>query len=617
MLIKVISVVAPIGLYATTQVFNCAGFDDQTLPHPTDCTRFINCAHEVAYEFPCPPRTFFDPTDGVMRCTFDSEAKCTAYRASGFDNCKNKDAGQYASITENKYFDCDGAGNTTNTHTCANTNEKYDAFKGSCSATAETLTHIASNPKTVRIQGGAVQHEVGGVWSAPLRAGNRTATGRNNGSGGLPDNIQCGVYSCPRATQHCNADLECEERNCTNWGGTCTVDKVCQGVGDAVACETKTCTNYLDVLGCTTGEFCEGSGAAIKCTEKNCTNWISNMNCQAGEMCEGTGTGIACNTKTCSNYGPILNCSTSDYCNGTGTGIQCTGKTCANQASILNCASDHKCTGSGASTKCEEKNCSNDAASLNCTGYYECDPSKTGNNMQCIDPHKCPSNWLTASQTLTPFWNKTGNEKAGGHGIYGNTWRYFDLPSTQSMHDFIKSFGFTKNHTGTPKPFPFSSTQDTAYRTYLWANVETFQDGTTYDGSNATLKGHGKLTSPDGWDRIGMFYRDDVSTGDDCAIFSWYKETVGHQNWEGGDADSYYSALTEDGRINVGDSSVKGAMWGFSVNSNIWVKLWELDSNDVTNWDKLWLRGTTVTSGPGKYCAYDNEPISSVAFSLW
>jgi len=563
MLIKVISVVAPIGLYATTQVFNCAGFDDQTLPHPTDCTRFINCAHEVAYEFPCPPRTFFDPTDGVMRCTFDSEAKCTAYRASGFDNCKNKDAGQYASITENKYFDCDGAGNTTNTHTCANTNEKYDAFKGSCSATAETLTHIASNPKTVRIQGGAVQHEVGGVWSAPLRAGNRTATGRNNGSGGLPDNIQCGVYSCPRATQHCNADLECEERNCTNWGGTCTVDKVCQGVGDAVACETKTCTNYLDVLGCTADEFCELSGAAIKCTTKNCTNWLSNLNCQAGEICTGTGAAIACDVKTCSNYASTLNCTANQFCNGTGTGIQCTGKTCANQAALLNCTTNEACVGSGSSTRCE-------------------------------------------------------GPKGQGIGIYGNTWRYFDLPATQTMQQFIASFGFTDNWEGRPKPFPFNSVQDRAYRTYKWAKAETFADGTFYDGSNNSLAGQGKLTSPVGWDSIGLFYRDDESgINDDCAIFAWYRETVGHTDWEGSSVERYYSALTEDGRINVGNSSIKGAMWGWDNAADTWVKLWELDNNDVTNWPKLWKVGDTVTNGVGKYVAYDNVQIDAVAFSLW
>ena len=54
---------------------DCNGFPDGTfLPHPTDCSKYFECDHNIAWPFQCANETWFDTT--INSCNWPDQVEC-------------------------------------------------------------------------------------------------------------------------------------------------------------------------------------------------------------------------------------------------------------------------------------------------------------------------------------------------------------------------------------------------------------------------------------------------------------------------------------------------------------------------------------------------------------
>ncbi|XP_069125631.1 acidic mammalian chitinase-like [Argopecten irradians] len=71
----VITTPAPVTVNPTAALEEyCVGIPAGTYPHPTDCSKFIQCANDLTYEMSCSPGTLFD--SGNLACVWADEANC-------------------------------------------------------------------------------------------------------------------------------------------------------------------------------------------------------------------------------------------------------------------------------------------------------------------------------------------------------------------------------------------------------------------------------------------------------------------------------------------------------------------------------------------------------------
>lgn len=52
----------------------CQGIENGLLPHPESCTKFIQCAHEIAYEYECQTDLLFNPQN--QTCDLPGNVDC-------------------------------------------------------------------------------------------------------------------------------------------------------------------------------------------------------------------------------------------------------------------------------------------------------------------------------------------------------------------------------------------------------------------------------------------------------------------------------------------------------------------------------------------------------------
>jgi hypothetical protein len=120
------------------------------------------------------------------------------------------------------------------------------------------------------------------------------------------------------------------------------------------------------------------------------------------------------------------------------------------------------------------------------------------------------------------------------------------------------------------------------------------------------------------YNRVKMMQGDGSSDGLDWAIFNFDKDS-------NGDYDGYSTTLayfagenTASGGTGGLGSDYYGIIWGW--NGASWNKLFQMNlpgNGDYSHrYAAWWTSGTTVTSGNGKYAAYDTLSISNIGFSF-
>ena len=173
---------------------------------------------------------------------------------------------------------------------------------------------------------------------------------------------------------------------------------------------------------------------------------------------------------------------------------------------------------------------------------------------------------------------------------------YFAMPSgPRTMLNYISSFGIKEDSQNTNTgnwPNGFASINATA---------TPISSNDYFDSGNVKIiQGDG---SADGGDWVIFFFKGNL--GD----FDGYWNNNGSA-WFGGE--NSYSGATNGGTV------ARGRVWGFDPSAG-WTLLYYLDVNSSgqnhrqPNW---WSSGTTVSSGYGKYSAYDSASITHFGFSV-
>lgn len=175
---------------------------------------------------------------------------------------------------------------------------------------------------------------------------------------------------------------------------------------------------------------------------------------------------------------------------------------------------------------------------------------------------------------------------------------YFPMPSgPRTMVDYMSSFGITGTSSNVNTgswPGGFANLNATA--TPITTN-DYFDSGTV-----SVIKGDG---SSDSLDWVVFYFKGQL--GD----FDGYNANTGSA-WFGGE--SAHSAATNGGTVTT------GRIWGFEplTGWNLLYVINPMASNTSYNHSSgdWFASGGTVTSGSGKYAAYDNLSITSFGFSV-
>lgn len=123
---------------------------------------------------------------------------------------------------------------------------------------------------------------------------------------------------------------------------------------------------------------------------------------------------------------------------------------------------------------------------------------------------------------------------------------------------------------------------------------------------------------------LAMFTGDGSSDSSDWVLFNFGNLGGGDFNpkWTGSQTGWAFfgGEFINQSASNNGLSLTKAYIWGFS-DAVGWVKLWQEPTATTSgSWghtNQNWYQsGGTVSSGDGKYAAYDNEPISYIGFSV-
>jgi len=174
---------------------------------------------------------------------------------------------------------------------------------------------------------------------------------------------------------------------------------------------------------------------------------------------------------------------------------------------------------------------------------------------------------------------------------------YFAMPSgPRTMLNYITSFGVTQSSQNT-NTSSWSSGYDSITATATPITTNNYFSSGNVD----IIKGDG--TSGDYMDWVIFYFKGQL--GD----FDGYFSGSGNA-WLAGED-------TRSGATN-GSSVTVGRVWGYEGSTG-WNVLYllslstSLQSSKESNW---WNSGTTVTSGAGKYTAYDNLNITHFGFSV-
>jgi hypothetical protein len=178
---------------------------------------------------------------------------------------------------------------------------------------------------------------------------------------------------------------------------------------------------------------------------------------------------------------------------------------------------------------------------------------------------------------------------------------YTSIPSgPRTLLNYISSFGITGSSSNNA-----STNWNSGYDTLTLTHINTYDNYFSRNTRVKIIQGDGSVDYPD-W----VVFNFDVNNG--TGDFHG-----GHTTY------SYFGGESSSGATSSGGSGgltiTHGFIWGWA--NDKWNKLFQMElpgngglfSNSFAGW---WASGNTVTSGNGKYSAYDTLSISHIGFSV-
>lgn len=186
---------------------------------------------------------------------------------------------------------------------------------------------------------------------------------------------------------------------------------------------------------------------------------------------------------------------------------------------------------------------------------------------------------------------------------------------------WITSINFDQASSFSYTPMPSGPRTLLNYITSFGINASSYNNGTAIWNSgraNLPLTHHTKATNYfTRYDRVNIMQGDGSDDSLDWTIFNFDKNANGDNDGNSTTLAYFAGEDTASGGTGGLGSGYYGIIWGWNSG---WKKLFQMDlpGNGAYNhsYAPWWTSGTTVTSGNGKYSAYDNTSITYMGFSI-